>query len=521
MKPRITLAAITAAFSISAHAQLAPIERSKMGDNELTCAQLFAESGAMDKVIAEAGAAQAQGSNTATAGTVANTAAEVAGRTGLFGQLGGLAGALFGQAAAQTAAGVATQAGQQNEQAAAQRVQQATARKENVTQMFLARGCKTSDLAYNPPAAAPAASSAPVAGAPIAGGAPQQTALLTPSSGAPAAPAAALNTTLSAANLTALPELDPDKYFRGKMGGTFGANVTEVLPNSKRVLIAGFRVGFITHNTVSAQVRASYLPGRDTSGARSTLNLSLSGVDAATMQALTDKAYADFLAQMRLAGREVVPAEELKELWASLETKDVKTDKVQFFSPKGLPLWFTGQDDGFSETGRFEQANYKKVGEYSTKLRAIAVAPIIMVNFANMLSSGNSSGLTARAAETGAELSMRVTGFSTLYNRGDEFRNNMIMKGDEGAVSLAVPVASNLTFGNMRETASSDNRAVVSAGNILGALAGFGGTAGGAVRSTTNMVAETNNNAYAAAAADALHQATGTFARLFQKYSPK
>ena len=304
------------------------------------------------------------------------------------------------------------------------------------------------------------------------------------------------------------------------MGGTFGKNVTEVLPATKRVLIAGFRVGFVTHNTVSAQVRASYLPGRDTSGARSTLNLTLNGVDAATMQAITDKAYADFLTQMKLAGREVVPPEELKDLWSSLETKEAKTESLQFFSPRGLPLWFTGFDDHLSKTGVFEQANGKRVAEYSTKLNAIAVAPVILLNFANMLSSGNQSGLTARAAETGAELSMRVTGFSTIYQRGEEFRNGLLMKGDEGGVNMAAPIASTQQFGTMKEISSSDNNAVRGIANAFGAFSGLA-NAGGAARSTTNHVAETNNAAYAAAAADALKTATGTFARLFEKYSPK
>src|SRR5690606_38960889 len=68
---------------------------------------------------------------------------------------------------------------------------------------------------------------------------------------------------------TALPGLDPDSFFKGQTGGTFGKNVTEVLPANKRVAITGFRVAFITSNTVTAQVRASYFLGRDTSGASS------------------------------------------------------------------------------------------------------------------------------------------------------------------------------------------------------------------------------------------------------------
>jgi hypothetical protein len=87
-------------------------------------------------------------------------------------------------------------------------------------------------------------------------------------------------------------ELNPDTYFKGRMGGTFGKDIIEVMPGAKRIAVASFRVAFITDNSVSAQVRGSYLPGRDSSGARSSLYVALKGVDAKTFQAITDKAYA-------------------------------------------------------------------------------------------------------------------------------------------------------------------------------------------------------------------------------------
>ena len=108
------------------HAQLMPIDRVKITDNELTCAQMFAEANAMDKAIADAKAMQAQGANTATVGSAGNVAAQVAGRTGLFGQLGGITGALFGQAATQAAASAAQQTGQATAQQAAEHERQAS-----------------------------------------------------------------------------------------------------------------------------------------------------------------------------------------------------------------------------------------------------------------------------------------------------------------------------------------------------------------------------------------------------------
>jgi hypothetical protein len=500
-------------FSIDALAQQAPIERIKMSDNELNCAQLHAEAGAMDKAAADARGVESQGNTTTTAAQAGNVAAEVAGRTGLFGALGGLTGALFGQVAAQTAAGVAQQSGQMTAQQAAERARQAGARKEHVTALFINRGCKTTDLAFNPPASATAPAPVQLATAAVS------TAATAP---APAvAPPAAIQ---------ALPDLDPDNFFKGANGGTFGKNVTEVLPGNKRVAVAGFRVAFITSNTATAQVRGSYLPGRDTSGASSTLVVTLAGVDHATMQALTDRAYADFLAQMRLTGREILPQEDLREFLAGVDvspsapgkpyTKEVNSQTAMVFSPTGMPLWFHNGDIAWSDKGPFDQKNLRSLAEYSNKLNAIVVAPLIVVDFARMSSSGNQSGLVSNSAETGAALEMRVSGFTSRVTRSEETRGGLVMKGDDAHVSMTRGFVSDMKFGAMKDVAASDNRGTVGIFNVLGGAMGLA-NAGGAVRNKKESVAETNNSAYAAAALDALTRATGTFAKWFQKYPAK
>ena len=508
--------AATCACSAALAQQPAPIDRVKITDNQLSCAQIYGEVGEMDKVVATAQAAGESGSNTAMAGSAANVAAEVAGRTGLFGQFGGLAGSLFGKAAAQTAAGVVQQSGQQTAQQSAERVKQAVARKEYLTSVFIARGCKTTDLNYNPPQLALAV--------------PSQQALSAAAPAQPGADPAALQRLLAPATaINGLPDLDPDRHFKGKMGGTFGKDVVEVMPNGKRVAVAGFRVVFITENTATATVRASYLPGRDTSGASSTLHVVLSGVDHATMQAITDKAYADFLAQMRYAGREVVPQEELREFLAGVDvsampgkpyTKTVNGQAAVVFAPTGMPLWFGTVDVPWGDKSPFDQKNQRSLAEYSARLKAIAIAPLIVVNFARMSSSGNQSGLTSRAAETGASMAMHVAGFSTHYMRSDETRGGLVMKGDEGGIQMAAPIISKLEFGSMKDVAATDNSGVKGIFDVLGRAGGLA-NAGGAARSKSESVAEANGPAYAAAAVDALGTATGTFAKWFQKYPAK
>ena len=339
-----------------------------------------------------------------------------------------------------------------------------------------------------------------------------------PAADTPAAPATAIAS-----------ELNPDTYFKGKMGGTFGKDIIDVMPAAKRIAVASFRVAFVTDNSVSAQVRGSYLPGRDSSGARSSLYVALKGVDPKTFQAITDKAYADLLAQLAASGREVVPMDQMGEFFASVNatpsdaakpyTKAHNGQTASFFAPSGMPLVFTHFDGGWGDRGMFDLNNYRRLEEYSFKWKAAVIAPLLVVNFAKMSSSGNQSGLMSRSAETGAELSMSVAALQSFYGRADEFRNGMAMGGDQGGFSLAAPIASPVAFGTMRETEKDNNSAVKGIFDVLGKAAGLA-NAGGAARSSTKSVAETSDEAYAAAATDALRRMSGTLASWFKKYPP-
>ena len=314
-----------------------------------------------------------------------------------------------------------------------------------------------------------------------------------------------------------LPDLDPDAHFKGKMGGTFGKNVTDILPAYKRVAVAGFRVAFVTKDSATAQVRASSFLGRDTSGARMTVHAALEGVDAATLQAVTDKAYTDFIGQLKLAGREVVPQDELKEFLSGVQatpssvdspfTKEVNAQTLQLFAPTGMPLWFIHAESGWSDRGGFDLGNWRRLGEYSKKYNAIVVTPLIVVNFVSMQSSGNQSGLVSNTAQADAIPGMTVKTFLSLYNSPT----------DEGGVQMTKGVQSELAFGTMKEVVAEDNKAVKGIFDVLGKAAGLV-NAGGANRATSSRVMQANNADYRVAAQDALGQATGTFAKLFQKY---
>lgn len=321
---------------------------------------------------------------------------------------------------------------------------------------------------------------------------------------------------------------DPDAYFKGKMGGTFGKDIIEVLPAGKRVAVPAFRLAFITDNSVTAQVRGAYLPGGiDRSGARSSMFVALKGVDPKTMQAITDRAYADLLAQIKASGREVVPAEEMKEFFASIQATPTDAAKpyskaqngqtAAFFAPTGMPLVFMHLDQGWGDRSAFDIGNYRRLEEYSMKWNAAVIAPMVVVNFAKMSSSGNQSGLIARSAETGAELGMSVAHVQAFYTRATEFRNGMQMGGDQGGFTMNRGIESPLPFGKMVETASEDNSAVKGVFDALGKAAGLL-NAGGAARSSKKAVAETTDAAYAEAAGDALKRMNSVFGAWLRKY---
>lgn len=142
------------------------MERSKITDIDPSCRQIHDELGNMDKAVAVADArkAQSEGESTATAAQAGGVGAEVASRSGLFGQAGGLFDHVAGTVATQTAAYLAQQSGKSGARQAGEREKQALARKEHLTSLFLAKGGQASDLDAAPNrscAVVPAPTSAP------------------------------------------------------------------------------------------------------------------------------------------------------------------------------------------------------------------------------------------------------------------------------------------------------------------------------------------------------------------------
>jgi hypothetical protein len=294
-------ACLFALSSFSAFAQApAPIERVKITDNDLTCLATFNELQGMDKAIAEARTAQSSGQNTATAGQAAGVAAEVASRSGLFGSLGGLTGHIFGTAASKTAANVAEQQGQMSAAQAAEREKQALARKEHLTQIFLAKGCSASDPSA--PGKAP--------NAPIPSSATPQSAAPSamPATGEPSAE------TLAGKRATSMPV------------AVEAINPEDLLSSGKTLLIPTAYVTFVTDGRVSATKQSgAFQQGNAT--ARAAANFKVSGIDKAYAQRLAKAALDNLIGQLRAAGYTVLT-------YADVKDRDVFRNAAREAGPK-------------------------------------------------------------------------------------------------------------------------------------------------------------------------------------------
>lgn len=446
------------ALPLAAAAQ--PIERVKITDADMNCQQMFDELGAMDKVIAETRTAQAEGQTTATAGQAAGVAAEVASRTGLFGSLGGLGGHIFGTVASKTAANVAEQSGQQSAAQAMERQKQAGARKEHVTAMFVARGCSASDPSApprNPNAAVPMP-------APASSLAPKPTEQVLKEAEAGLAPLAG------------------EMALKNDIGG--------VLRGAQRVFVPQFRVAFVAKSSVSAHGGAGLANVGNTGagyrtvtqGQSQRIDLMLGNVDMAMMQGIAERLHADFIARLKAAGKEVVSDAAMRESAGFRKIEFLPRDKPYVKSPMGdpreyivvspraLPLAFLHIDSNLGNAGPFDQNTTKALHEAAANLDAVALIPTLVIDFAELESSGRSNYRSGAHAEATPRVNLGV-GTMLMALSGKDAK--IFFTGDFGIARLNAPFFVDGDFAEMKPVDSFDNVALA---NSLTLATGLQGT---------------------------------------------
>lgn len=243
----------------------------------------------------------------------------------------------------------------------------------------------------------------------------------------------------------------------------------------KRYFVSEYRVMFEVGGSVTASTRAAYFGGTNYGATRMTVKYEAQGIDLAALQAVTDKAYADFLARLGAAGVQPVPPESItKEFGYVYEPTEVATQpgapvyyeqnlgygkrRYLVFAPTGMKL----HSRGIAGLGAGNIGG--RMGYIKGNVEAVAVS--MAVNLAAQESSGGGSSLFKRGSSANASAAMEVV----FAGPGHMFQSHghtygMFIKG-------ALPVPGD--YATFREVGGYDTRqdAAVRGLQTLGALGG-------------------------------------------------
>jgi len=283
---------------------------------------------------------------------------------------------------------------------------------------------------------------------------------------------------------------------------------------AKRVAVPGYRVIFTTRSKVTARAEdwLGGVGGGRSSGAKASMEVFLGNVDFPMLQTIVDKAYADFLEELKAGGIEVVPMEQIAaspnfqklKITGSTEAKpytktsrDRKSDYL-VVSPTAIPLWFTNWDGDVSDQG-MNQSNTKAVMALAKELDALLLFPILHVDFASL---GGSGGKFARRASVTAKAAIYTNPAYTLFYIGNHggfsfarITDGIGVEGDPGEFVTADQSSNEAFIGSMQKI----------------------GIDLGPARSKKNMVLQANRENYESLVLEALSGTNEAFRRGLQE----
>lgn len=254
--------------------------------------------------------------------------------------------------------------------------------------------------------------------------------------------------------------------FLGSTKSDLEIDTAKAFAGKKDVVIGAFRVGFVTYNKVSHSTGSSLLAAAHTAG-RASAKSTLMGVDAATMQKITDAAYADFVSKLKANGYNVIDRSKLAALpefkKMSTEKAPYETDEngmdLTYFTPAGMPM--KGSGFGFSHPMTAMAASAEKLG-----------VPVLDVDYKLNFANGSGAGWSVATVEVGQGISIPPGSGVTLYGgQMGTFSNNV------GSVKLGQPVYSTQAFATIEDTTTNADIALQTATNVVGHLLGSGGSA--------------------------------------------
>jgi len=298
----------------------------------------------------------------------------------------------------------------------------------------------------------------------------------------------------------------------------------EELRKHQRVAIGGFRVAFVTKAVASDSIRAAYHGGgQHSSGVNTKLEVTLRQVDAARMQALADRAYREFLEQLKQAGVEVIPHETVAAHPAFGEMKYAKhaagapyvLDQggrtYTFFTPAGMKLWFT-QAEPLGDQGAFGTGNGWAVGEFAFQQKAVVLNPMLVVDFAET-HSGRPRGFfnvrLGNRTEVGVKTGISLRSGRAMTQLAFIARSAPIATAiASGTAFLKETITIAGSFGEMVKREESSNRGLVTGLAVLG-------LSGGPVRESERHDLVAVPDRYDELAGAALQAGTRLLARTF------
>lgn len=242
----------------------------------------------------------------------------------------------------------------------------------------------------------------------------------------------------------------------------------------KRFYIAEYRVLFEVEGRVTANTRASYFGGTNYGATRVSVNYKLPQPNVGLLQAITDRAYADFLARMESAGVKPEATDAfVRENGAIYESTADGTregaevhEEIDLGYGKRKYLVFvpTGTKMVARSFFGLGAGNLGKRLEF-TKGNLEAVSVGLLVNLAAQESSGGGSSLFKRGSSANASAAMEVATAPKQLGLLQTHAHTHV-------VSLPAPVAVPGQFANLREVGGYDSQkdAVVKGIQILGAL---------------------------------------------------
>jgi len=353
---------------------------------------------------------------------------------------------------------------------------QALARKDFLTQLFVARGCKVSDLSFAGTPVSPDTFRRLMASAP-----PVATAPMAPMPGAaPAGPVPASAADIQSALAAPVTLLDAGNHVKG----------TAAL-KGKRYYVSEYRVMVETGGSITASTRAAYFGGTDYGATRMTVNYQAPQLDIAALQAVVDKSYADFVQRMEAAGARPEPADAImKEAGGAVYDATLEgskpgapvTDEADLghgkrrylvFAPTGMKL----NSRGFAGLGA---GNISQRITYSkTNLEAISVVSAIKI--ATKESSGSGSSMFRRGSSANASAAMEAGGAPRMLL----LQSHALTQALNVNGALQVPGQ----FATMRESGGYDTRndAAVQGIQALGRMMGQAGNQSKRVEMTLDI----------------------------------